>query len=505
MDAPRSRVALVAAGKLYLGSLRQIPRGPRTRVPRSLGPLIVAGHSLALRPPRLSDASSWREIRLRDKQMIESFWVTSELNWTERHTDVSWVRECLQMRRAARAGHALPLVIEIDGQFAGQCNLERIDMYSRTAEAGIWLDSHASGKGNATAAGALLLDHAFGELALQRVTAPIRIDNVATARGAERLGFRHEGTMSGFLDVGGRIEDHELWAMTPKLAPPGGFVHALATQHVVDLPPRDRHMGSVRRERALPTPPGSRAVLMTVGRYHLRAFRRIDLHHNIFRRSHSSSRLRLGPTAVDGTQVVLRPPRLSDASAWSEIRLRDRGLIEPFWVTSPQSWTQRHTETMWVRECLLMRRAARAGHALPLVIEIDGQFAGQCNLERIDQPSRTAEMGIWLDSEVAHRGVGAAATSLLLEHAFDALRIHRITAPVCTGNVRAAHLMQRVGMKREATMISFLDVGGQRRDHDLWAVTSEHYASPPSTTPDHGTQRISTSPGRDPAGGRSER
>ncbi|GAF50716.1 GNAT family N-acetyltransferase [Rhodococcus wratislaviensis] len=504
MDAPRSRVALVAAAKLYLGALRQVLRDPRARDPVGLGPLVVAGHRVALRPPRLSDAPLWREIRLRDRQMIESFWVTSPLSWTERHTDVCWVRECLEMRRASRAGRALPLVIEIDGQFAGQCNLERIDMYSRTAEMGIWLDSHASGRGVATAAGALLLDHAFGALALKRVTAPIRMDNVATARGAERLGFRHEGTMSGFLDVGGRVKDHELWAITSKHAPTGGFARALATQHVVAIPARGRRVGPARRERASFRLPRSKAVLVAVGRYYLRPFRRIHLRHALSRQRGAYSRLRLGPSAVSGAQVVLRPPRLSDAAAWREIRLRDRALIEPFWVTSTQSWAHRHTETIWVRECLLMRRAARAGHALPLVIEIDGQFAGQCNLERIDAHSCTAEMGIWLDSKVAHRGVGAAATTLLLEHAFGALRIHRITAPVGKGNVRAAHLMQRVGMKYEATMVSFLDVGGQRSDHDLWAVMSEHYALQPSASPDNRKPRVSTSPGRDLIGGRSE-
>ena len=49
--------------------------------------------------------------------------------------------------------------------------------------------------------------------------------------------------------------------------------------------------------------------------------------------------------------------------------------------------------------------------------------------------------------------------------------VQRITAPVCPGNEAAARTMRRAGTIREATMASFLDVGGRRRDHDLWAIT----------------------------------
>jgi len=213
LDLPKTRVAVVAAARFHLRPLRRIHLARRAP-DLHLGPVVVGGHEVALRSPRLSDAIAWREIRLRDQRLIEPYWVSSALNWPERHTETVWVDECLQSRKAARAGLALPMVVEIDGRFAGQCNLERIDVRTKTAELGIWLDARVTGKGVCSVLGVLLADYVFGTLGLRRVTAPICVDNAAAAKRAERVGMRREGTMASFLDVGGRRRDHDMWAIT---------------------------------------------------------------------------------------------------------------------------------------------------------------------------------------------------------------------------------------------------------------------------------------------------
>ncbi len=192
-----------------------------------LGPVEVAGHQLALRSPRLDDAAQWREVRLRERAHIERWWTTSPLSWAERHTDAQWVSYVLEACRQARAGRALPLVIEVDGQLAGQCNLEGIDPAAGAAEMGIWMDSTWAGRGVATVAAALVVDHAVTELGLYRITAPICEGNIAAAWGARRLGMLREGVMAGFLDVGGARRDHHLWAITADRVLPDGLAPAM--------------------------------------------------------------------------------------------------------------------------------------------------------------------------------------------------------------------------------------------------------------------------------------
>lgn len=222
----------------------------------------------------------------------------------------------------------------------------------------------------------------------------------------------------------------------------------------------------------------SLAVVFAACRLYSRPIR-----HGIRAHRSRNSCLRLGPVIARGHVVVLRPPRFSDAVAWRSIRVRDRHLIEPFWLSSTLSWSERHTEHAWVEEVLSARANARAGRSLSLVIEVDGGFAGQFNLERIDSGALSAEIGAWLDSALAGRWIMRAAGMLLADYAFGGLGLRRITAPVCVDNVAAALAVRHFGMRHEGTMESYLDVGGRRKAHDLWAITAEMWAA--AATPGH--------------------
>ncbi|WP_157556668.1 GNAT family N-acetyltransferase [Nocardia acidivorans] len=184
-------------------------------------------------------------------------------------------------------------------------------------------------------------------------------------------------------------------------------------------------------------------------------------------------RIELGPVLVAGHRVALRTTALSDFQDWRAIRLRDRELIEPYWTSSALSWEQRHSRSWWIREFLRQRRARAAGRAVQLSVLVDGDFAGQCTLAPIDPRNHSAELGIWLDSRRAGHGVGTVAGALTTDFGFQALGLHRITAPVCVGNHSARGASARGGMSLEAVMIRALSVGGQPRDHELWAVTAD--------------------------------
>ncbi|MFD3809438.1 GNAT family N-acetyltransferase [Rhodococcus sp. NPDC058639] len=166
----------------------------------------------------------------------------------------------------------------------------------------------------------------------------------------------------------------------------------------------------------------------------------------------------------------MRPPRFSDFQRWRRIRLRDREFIERFWASSPVPWEQRHTEEWWIRECLHLRRAS---HSLGFAIEVDGLFSGQCTLTDLDPDARSAEMGIWMDSALGGMRVGSLALAMVADHAFGALGLHRITAPISCDNEPAARAVRRAGLVHEATMRAYFDVGGCPKDHALWAVTAD--------------------------------
>ncbi|MFI7667145.1 GNAT family N-acetyltransferase [Nocardia sp. NPDC049526] len=188
--------------------------------------------------------------------------------------------------------------------------------------------------------------------------------------------------------------------------------------------------------------------------------------------SSSLSGIRLGPMTLHGATVVLRPPRIDDYAHWRRIRLRDQRYVEPFWSSSPLDWDARHSGKLWVRECLSGRAEARAGRRLSLVIEVDGRLAGQIELVSIESATGSAEMGIWVDAELARHGIGGLASSMVLDFGFGPAGLQRITAPISPANLATARGAALIGFQREAMMTRYFDVGGARRDHELWAITN---------------------------------
>ena len=90
----------------------------------------------------------------------------------------------------------LPYVIELDGHFCGQLTIGTVTHGAlRSAWIGYWVSSAVTGRGIATGALALGLDHCFGPVTLHRVEATVRPENVASRAVRAKAGFREEGIL----------------------------------------------------------------------------------------------------------------------------------------------------------------------------------------------------------------------------------------------------------------------------------------------------------------------
>jgi ribosomal-protein-serine acetyltransferase len=126
-----------------------------------------------------------------------------ERNRSELARWMSWAEQTreqtLDFIRRARAAEAekgaLQRAILAEGQIVGMVGLPAIDQANRSAEIGYWLDARERGRGTMTAAVAALVDHAFGELALNRLEIRTDIHNARSRALAERLRFQYEGTL----------------------------------------------------------------------------------------------------------------------------------------------------------------------------------------------------------------------------------------------------------------------------------------------------------------------
>lgn len=197
--------------------------------PVRLGPLRVPAGEVALRPPRLADAGVWSRIRMRDQRYLEEWEPVSPGTWAERNAALSWLAQWSTLRGLARRGASIPLVITLDGVFAGQITVGGVVRGAlRSGWVGYWVGSHAARGGVATAAVALVVDHCFAQGGLHRVEATVRPENEPSLRVLRKLGFREEGLFQRYLEVAGAWRDHRCLALTTEDVPDGLVARLLA-------------------------------------------------------------------------------------------------------------------------------------------------------------------------------------------------------------------------------------------------------------------------------------
>jgi len=97
--------------------------------------------------------------------------------------------------------------IVLDGQIVGALGFPGVDWVARATSIGYWLDEAHQGHGLMTRAVRALIDHAFGELDLNRVEIRAAAENRRSRAIPERLGFRQEGLLREAERVGDRYQD----------------------------------------------------------------------------------------------------------------------------------------------------------------------------------------------------------------------------------------------------------------------------------------------------------
>lgn len=180
-------------------------------------------HSVTVRLVSLRDAAAWSAARLANDAWLAP-WEATTPDATPAVPFKTWVRT---VRRHYRAGAALPLVIEFDGELVGQISVSGIQRGALLSAAlGYWISRDVAGRGITPLAVAMTTDFLFTEWGLHRVEINIRPENGASLRVVDKLGFRDEGLRVAYMHIAGAWVDHRSFALTAPEAP-GGVVRRL--------------------------------------------------------------------------------------------------------------------------------------------------------------------------------------------------------------------------------------------------------------------------------------
>lgn len=149
---------------------------------------------LALRPATEKDAQAFYDLRNEDEVRRRSF----------QQDDVQWVDHLEWLDRKLASPDSTLFVVELDGAWAGQVRVDRID--ERQAEISIALAAAARGRGVAGAALAEASARATDELGVDVIVARIKEDNVPSLRAFASAGYVLGDACEGVLTLAWRAD-----------------------------------------------------------------------------------------------------------------------------------------------------------------------------------------------------------------------------------------------------------------------------------------------------------
>ncbi|MBI5931572.1 MAG: GNAT family N-acetyltransferase [Chloroflexi bacterium] len=177
-------------------------------------------------------------------------------------------------------------------------------------------------------------------------------------------------------------------------------------------------------------------------------------------------------TIIQGQKIVLRPYQDGDAEIILESSNNPtiRRLTATF-----ATFTLEQTQQYVAR---FAHATDRVGFIIahPTTLEALGEIV----ILNIDADSRSANIRVSLFYEADfNKGYGSEAMRLMVDYAFQTLKLHRLGLDVLSLNPRAFHVYEKVGFKREGILRDVLFYEGQYHDEIIMSILEHEWESRP--------------------------
>lgn len=142
-----------------------------------------------------------------------------ETRWTDQTPET--IRQFVTEMRSSPDNYLFAIVHIESGKHVGNIKVGAINRVHKHCEVGYFIgDREMWGKGIATEAIRLATHFAFDRLGMHRAQAVVDVDNPASAKALERVGYAKEGTLREKLFMDGRWNDQMLYGILVDDFPP---------------------------------------------------------------------------------------------------------------------------------------------------------------------------------------------------------------------------------------------------------------------------------------------
>jgi ribosomal-protein-alanine N-acetyltransferase len=174
----------------------------------------LEGRTVYIRPLDTSDAPELHRLRVTNRNFLAGFEPSRHDRFFHIEVQLSHI-EAASEDWANDDGYAFGIFDRETDEMIGRVALSNVVRGAwQNATLGYFVAEVENGKGIATEAVGLTLEFAFKYASLHRVQAGVMVRNGASARVLLKNGFRHEGRSDRYLEIAGKWEDHDMYAIT---------------------------------------------------------------------------------------------------------------------------------------------------------------------------------------------------------------------------------------------------------------------------------------------------
>ena len=179
-----------------------------------------------------------------------------------------------------------------------------------------------------------------------------------------------------------------------------------------------------------------------------------------------------------GRRVRLATLVESDFPAWLDVRSRCRDWLVPWEPRSKGAPQPAEDHASFTARCAMRERERQLGSGFGFGIFYEGRFAGEVTLSSILRgPFQNGSIGYWIDKDVAGEGLVPESVVVMLQFAFETLRLHRIEVAIIPRNTASRRVVEKLNLRNEGVALGFLEINGEWEDHVRYAMTSEEWSA----------------------------
>lgn len=179
---------------------------------------------------------------------------------------------------------------------------------------------------------------------------------------------------------------------------------------------------------------------------------------------------------LPGWRIRLATLVESDYEAWLAVRTRCRSWLVPWEPRSKGAPLAPEDAASFAARCGMRERERQLGSGFGFGIFVEGRFAGEITLSSIQRgPFQNGAIGYWVDEELAGSGLIPEAVVVVLQFAFETLRLHRIEVAIIPRNESSRRVVEKLGMRNEGVALGFLEINGEWEDHVRYAMTIDEW------------------------------